>query len=163
MIVGDEIGSSRRKFANVKNQQVSWDLAECNCEHHRQTSELNLLGPEALNNGLGWNQRCRAECRRPSVYLQGEAGFRPNLGTERGKRGTDIATRLHYDLRLELDGAFKSWAVTRGPSLNPADKRLAVEVVDHPLVYGDFRGDHPERAVRRRRRTIVGSELLGAC
>jgi bifunctional non-homologous end joining protein LigD len=75
----------------------------------------------------------------PAPGVAGTAGGRPVFVVHKHD-----ARRLHYDLRLEIEGALASWAIPRGPSLDPAVKRLAVETEDHPLAYAEFEGRIPE-------------------
>src|SRR5579862_5254045 len=104
---------------------------------------MNRLRPPAANNALNKYRRKRSAARTPEPFGREVA---PPASSTGGvfviqKRA---ARRLHSDFPLEMEGVLRSWAVPKGPSLNPADKHLAVMVEDHPLEYGDFEGVIPQ-------------------
>ena len=111
------------------------------------TAKKKKAGPAKTKKSTAQKALAKYQAKRDFTVTAEPSGRRSGVKSASRLRYViqkHAATRLHYDFRLEWNGTFRSWAVTRGPSLDPADKRLAVEVEDHPLDYGDFEGTIPK-------------------
>ncbi len=146
---------SRERNGSITNRLHSIPPVTGRSLARRQRAEYRPVGARRLTISSSDRDRAWMSRRKLARYrskrdfgVTREPSGRESRATRAGELRFVIqkhaARRLHYDLRLELDGVFKSWAVTRGPSLDPEVKRLAVEVEDHPLDYGDFEGTIPK-------------------